>query len=208
MSKPRGKGGSRQVRTMVGLHPMVKAPHGSHGHLVNRYPMKTPILPLTRVLGTATMAAVCLLSLTTTSHAKDKHKGGSGGGSSHHDSDRDRQSYSSRPQSGFTLSLGTGYAGRGYYYGPPNSPYYYERPEVRYYATREAAPRAYYSGGYSGNSTGAAVQRALARRGYYNGSIDGAIGPQSRRAIARYQQDQGLRVTGDISSSLINSLGL
>lgn len=183
--------------------------------------MKTPFFPLPRVLGTATLAVVCLISLPLTSEAKDKP--GRGNDSKHHDSkrndhdndrhdghdDRDRQSYSSRPRSSFTLSFGTGYAGRGYYYGPPNSSYYYQRPEVRYYATREAAPREYYSNdSYRSNSGDAAVQRALARRGYYQGSIDGAIGAQSRRAIARYQQDNGLRVTGDINSSLINSLGL
>lgn len=179
--------------------------------------MKIPFFPLPRALGTATLAVVCLASLPLISEAKDKPSRGND--SKHHDSrhndhddrhdDRDRQSYSSRPRSSFTLSLGTGYAGRGYYYGPPNSSYYYQRPEVRYYATREAAPREYYSNeSYRSNSGGAAVQRALARRGYYQGSIDGAIGAQSRRAIARYQQDNGLRVTGDINSSLINSLGL
>lgn len=160
--------------------------------------MKTSFIPLTRVLGTATMVVVLLLALPQTSQAKDKHHG-----SSSHHNDRDWQNYSSHPSSSFTLSLGNGYAGRGYYYGPPSAPYYYQRPEVRYYATREAAPREYY-----GNSTDAAVQRALARRGYYQGSIDGDIGPQSRRAIARYQQDHGLRVTGSISSSLLRSLGL
>ncbi|MEY4483731.1 MAG: hypothetical protein RL693_1183 [Verrucomicrobiota bacterium] len=171
--------------------------------------MKTPFLPLTRVLGTAAVATACLLSFSTTTQAKDKHKGNDYNRNDSHHDDRDHQSYSSHPRSSFTLSLGNGYAGRGYYYGPPNSSYYYQRPEVRYYATREAAPREYYGNdGYRSNSTDAAVQRALARRGYYNGSIDGAIGPQSRRAIARYQQDHGLRVTGDISSSLIDSLGI
>lgn len=171
--------------------------------------MKNNYLPYTRVLGTATMAVVCLLTLAPTSQAKDKHKGGHSSHHDSHDDDHNHQSYSSYPHSTFTLSLGNGYAGRGYYYGPPNSPYYYARPEVRYYATREAAPREYYSNdSYGSNSTDAAVQRALARRGYYNGSIDGAIGPQSRRAIARYQQDNGLRATGYIDSSLINSLGI
>lgn len=184
--------------------------------------MKTPSIPFTRVLGAATVAAVCLLALPQTSEAKDKNKGkgNSSGHSSGHSSsqnkshddghDHDRQVYASRPRSSFVLSFGTGYAGRGYYYGPPNCPYHYERSDVRYYATREAAPREYYSQqGYRSNSSAdAAVQQALARRGYYQGSIDGAIGPQSRRAIARYQEDNGLRVTGSINSSLLQSLGL
>ena len=160
------------------------------------------------------MAATCFLTLPLASQAKDKdhdddkHGHKSKHHKTHHD-DHDRSVYLSHPRSSFTLSLGTGYAGRGYYYGPQNSPYYYESPGVRYYATREAAPREYYSHqSYSSNSGDAAVQNALARRGYYRGSIDGEIGPQSRQAIARYQADHGLRATGVISSSLLQSLGL
>ena len=117
--------------------------------------------------------------------------------SDHDDHDRDR--YLSHPRSSFTLSLGTGYAGHGYYYGPPHSSYYYERPEVRYYTTRES---------YQSSSRAATVQQALARRGYYHGSIDGDIGPQSQRAIALYQHDHRLRATGSITQSLLDSLGL
>jgi hypothetical protein len=133
-------------------------------------------------------------------HDKDHHEDRNS-----HDYDRDRQTYTSHPRSSFTLTLGTGYAGRGYYYGPPHASYYYQSPGVTYYNTREQAPREYYT---SYNSSNSSVQRALARRGYYQGSIDGAIGPQSRRAIANYQHDQGLQETGSINSSLLNSLGL
>jgi hypothetical protein len=121
-----------------------------------------------------------------------------------HDQDHDHRIYSAVPRTSFFLSYGNGYAGRGFYYGPRNSSYYYQRPEVKYYATREAAPREYYQS----DQSGVAVQRALARAGYYQGAIDGAIGPQSRRAIARYQSDNGLRSTGLIDRSLLNSLGL
>ena len=171
---------------------------------MNRQP-----IPLTRFLSAAILAAVFLLPQAAEAKDKKKAKGKNRDAGQHHPggSERDRVVYHSHPRSGFTLSLGTGYAGRGYYYGPPHSAYYYERPEVRYYATREAAPREYYSRG-SNNSAGAAVQEALSRRGYYQGSIDGEIGPQSRRAIARYQGDRGLPVTGGISSSLLHSLGL
>lgn len=136
-------------------------------------------------------------------HRKDEHKGND-------QNDHDRQVYySSRPRSTFVLSLGNGYAGRGYYYGPPNSPYYYQRSEVAFYATREAAPREYYSNeGYHGHSTDAAVQQALARRGYYHGAIDGQIGAHSRRAIYNYQRANGLQATGSINSSLLRSLGI
>ena len=59
-----------------------------------------------------------------------------------------------------------------------------------------------------GGSVGSAVQSRLARAGYYRGPIDGDIGPGSRRAIASYQADQGLRVTGRIDNQLLASLGI
>jgi len=33
------------------------------------------------------------------------------------------------------------------------------------------------------------LQRRLARAGYYHGSIDGVLGPQTRRAIRAYEQE-------------------
>lgn len=195
------------------VNPKTKAnPCSDAAH---KKPSMTPSsLPFTRTLRASTLAVIGLLvAFPLSSQAKDKDKDKhkshkSGHDNSHHD-DHDRQVYASRPRSSFVLSLGTGYAGRGYYYGPPDCPYYYERSDVRYYATRESAPREYYSReSYRGDSSGVAVQRALARQGYYQGSFDGDIGPQSRRAIARYQQDRGLQVTGTITSSLLRSLGI
>jgi peptidoglycan hydrolase-like protein with peptidoglycan-binding domain len=37
----------------------------------------------------------------------------------------------------------------------------------------------------------AELQRRLARAGYYHGSVDGVLGPQTRRAIRAYEQDHG-----------------
>lgn len=126
----------------------------------------------------------------------------------HHDHDAERR-YHSHSRSSFTLNFGSGWAGRGYYYGPPGASYYYQRPEVRYYRTRESAPREYWDHSYRRPlSVGASVQQALARRGYYRGPIDGSIGPYSRSSIARYQAAHGLRPTGQISESLLRSLGL
>jgi len=179
--------------------------------------MKPSLLSPNRFFKTGTLAMICLMTLPQLADAKGPKdfKHGKSKGSQKHDSrdndhnDHDRQTYISRPRSTFVLTLGNGYAGRGYYYGPSDSAYYYERSDVRYYATREAAPREYYGNdGYDRNSTDASVQRALSRLGYYNGSIDGAIGPQSRRSIARYQRDNGLRSSGSIDSSLLRSLGL
>jgi hypothetical protein len=52
------------------------------------------------------------------------------------------------------------------------------------------------------------VQRALARRGYYRGEIDGDVGPATRAAIRSYQYNRGLEVTGRIDGSLLRSLNL
>ena len=76
------------------------------------------------------------------------------------------------------------------------------------YRSRSLVPRSYYGESYSRGGTAASVQRELYRRGYYYGSIDGAIGPASRRAISRYQSDNGLPITGYIDRSLLYSLGL
>ena len=50
------------------------------------------------------------------------------------------------------------------------------------------------------------VQSALAREGYYDGAIDGTIGPATRNALRRYQRDRGLSVTGRIDRSVIDAL--
>jgi hypothetical protein len=52
------------------------------------------------------------------------------------------------------------------------------------------------------------VQQALARLGFYQGPIDGIVGPGTQAAIAGYQQTNGLRVTGTINPPLVNSLGI
>ena len=36
------------------------------------------------------------------------------------------------------------------------------------------------------------TQEALKEKGYYDGPIDGIIGPKTRAALRRYQQEQGL----------------
>lgn len=128
---------------------------------------------------------------------------------------RDRDVYYSRPASTFVLTLGNGYAGRGYYYGPANAGYYYERSGVRFYRDRESVPRQYWRSEWRETSvnenfsrTEASVQRALSQRGYYRGPIDGDMGPGSRAAVARYQADNGMKPTGAINDGLLRSLGL
>jgi len=50
------------------------------------------------------------------------------------------------------------------------------------------------------------IQRLLARVGYDPGSLDGQLGPRTRRAIEAYQRDRGLKVDGQPSAPLKSSL--
>ena len=52
------------------------------------------------------------------------------------------------------------------------------------------------------------VQAALADQGYYDGPIDGVLGPLTRAAIALYQQDHGLYVTSAVDEPTLASLGM
>ncbi len=57
-------------------------------------------------------------------------------------------------------------------------------------------------------SVASQVQAKLAAKGFYYGKIDGLLGPQSRDAIAQYQSQHRVRVTGYIDEWLLKSLGL
>jgi peptidoglycan hydrolase-like protein with peptidoglycan-binding domain len=52
------------------------------------------------------------------------------------------------------------------------------------------------------------LQHALTAKGYYHGRIDGRDGPQTKKAVARYQQDLGVTPTGDVDEQTWSSLGL
>jgi Putative peptidoglycan binding domain len=52
------------------------------------------------------------------------------------------------------------------------------------------------------------VQTQLYNEGYYDGPIDGILGPDTRAAIAEYQADHGLAVTAAIDEPTVVSLGL
>lgn len=53
-----------------------------------------------------------------------------------------------------------------------------------------------------------AVQVELKRQGYYQGPIDGNIGPASSAAIRKYQAANDLVATGQINEALLVSLGI
>jgi len=65
-----------------------------------------------------------------------------------------------------------------------------------------------YSGSYGATdgSPVASTQARLAEFGYYHGEIDGVFGPETRRALLRYQHDQGLPQTGYVSDNTLRTL--
>jgi Putative peptidoglycan binding domain len=78
------------------------------------------------------------------------------------------------------------------------------------------APNAYYA--YDGPIYGynslppdqviANVQAALQEQGYYQGEVDGLLGPLTRTAIADYQRNHGLYETAAIDQPTLESLGM
>jgi peptidoglycan hydrolase-like protein with peptidoglycan-binding domain len=50
------------------------------------------------------------------------------------------------------------------------------------------------------------VQNSLKQLGYSPGPIDGAMGRRTAAAIKRYEQRNGMRVTGKMSNALVASL--
>ena len=78
------------------------------------------------------------------------------------------------------------------------------------------APSAYYAYdgpiyGYNGLAPDRVivdVQSQLQRDGYYDGSIDGVLGPMTREAIAAFQADHGLAVTSVIDEPTLATLGI
>jgi len=52
------------------------------------------------------------------------------------------------------------------------------------------------------------VQQQLSARGYYQSSIDGVVGPATREAARRFQNDAGLTINGAIDRRLLSQLKL
>jgi hypothetical protein len=82
------------------------------------------------------------------------------------------------------------------YYGYPYD--YYDYPSDSSYA----APAEY------GSSVVSEVQSGLANLGYYHGAIDGILGDATEAAIAQYQEDHELSVTGTVTAATLQSLGI
>src|SRR5436309_9456960 len=52
------------------------------------------------------------------------------------------------------------------------------------------------------------AQAALQQQGYYQGEVDGLLGPLTRDTIANYQRDHGLYTTSTIDQPTLRSLGM
>src|SRR5215471_13809680 len=52
------------------------------------------------------------------------------------------------------------------------------------------------------------VQQRLRQSGAYTGAVDGIWGADSQAALERYQQSQGLQVTGQLNQATVASLGI
>jgi hypothetical protein len=78
----------------------------------------------------------------------------------------------------------------------PDSVYYFDGP---IYASNPE---------YDPAQVVANVQSALQQQGFYQGDIDGVLGPQTRAALAEYQSAQGLEPTGAVDEPTLETLGM
>jgi hypothetical protein len=108
---------------------------------------------------------------------------------------------------GAWIGLDTGFFPWDYY------PYYsYDYYPYDYYPGYYADVQSYYQdegvtdSAPAPDSTVSAVQTQLTQLGYYNGPVDGLFSALTRDALARYQIDQQLMVTGSLSPDTLQSL--
>ena len=90
------------------------------------------------------------------------------------------------------------------YYGAPG----WGGPSPTIIRTPAYSTRYVYSRGDAGSDLGYAVQRALAKRGYPIGPIDGVIGSRTRAALADFQDRSGIPPTGRIDEPTLRALDL
>jgi Putative peptidoglycan binding domain len=102
-------------------------------------------------------------------------------------------------------SRGHFWYGRPYSYGDP---YWYDYPYYGYYDYDDGD----YSDAQASHEPGPAeqiniaVQQELAKRGFYQGPIDGSVGPETRKAISWFQSVEKLTVTGRIDGPTLEAL--
>ena len=79
-------------------------------------------------------------------------------------------------------------------YGYDDTPYTYSGDQSALY---DAAPN---------NETVTAAQRELAKLGYYHGSVDGVVGPETQKAVRWFQSVDKLTVTGELDDQTLQAL--
>lgn len=58
------------------------------------------------------------------------------------------------------------------------------------------------------NPTPLQIQEALKNAGYYDGKIDGSIGPKTKKAIEKFQTENGLKADGKVGKRTWSKLGV
>ena len=142
-------------------------------------------------------------------------------GNWHHDWDKHRAHFDHGHVFVFTDGFWWGLYPWDYYpydaYGSYPSDYYdypYGSNDYPYdsYDYNTQDPYSYYSGyaapAQGDNAVVSSVQSQLAKLGYYRGAVDGVAGDETHAAIARYQEDNNLSVTGTVTAATLQSLGL
>jgi hypothetical protein len=104
---------------------------------------------------------------------------------------------------------GGGYWGGGPYWGWYGDPYSYDYLYYGYYdyddddySDAQTSP----SEVVPSEQTISAVQKELAKLGYYHGQIDGIVGPETRKAISWFQSVDKLSVSGRIDDPTLKAL--
>jgi len=97
---------------------------------------------------------------------------------------------------------GGGFASRGGQFGVSHSGDPYAAPAYDGQSAYVGADQ------YGSNASVREVQSELAKLRYYRGAIDGIVGDETQAALARYQQDHDLSVTGTLTAATLQSLGL
>lgn len=89
-------------------------------------------------------------------------------------------------------------------YGDPywDDPYYYDDGNEGDYSDAEMLP----PNPAVSQQTVIAVQKELAKLGYYHGPIDGVIGSETQQAIRWFQSEDKLPITGLIDSATLKGL--
>jgi len=120
---------------------------------------------------------------------------------SYHPERHDRRWYSSHYTRVELIGGGYYYWNNGYWYpawGYDSSAEYYAYDAPIYVGHRAEPP----------DRVIADVQAELQQMGYYQGEVDGLLGPLTRQALVDYQADQGLVATAVIDEPTLESLGM